>query len=147
VDYTLVVPSDAPVMLDVDSGDVDTRSLDGPLTVRIGHGELVVENHGASLVAEVDSGRVRGRNLESTDLTIATVEAPVDIVLESAPVNLLVESVTADITIVVPSLAYQIDVSSEDGKVEVMGLQNEQSVPRHIEVYSDSGDIDVLGSR
>jgi hypothetical protein len=123
--YSVAVPDNVPVTVNVAHGDVR-------LAAYRGSAHLATQGGGISVDAFC------GFVLEAT-----AKQGDVDVATACSPERLDLRSDSGDVRAVVPPARYRIDADSSSGRVDVRGLDAADDAPWEIRALSGSGDVSV----
>lgn len=158
VDYLVTLPTAVPVTgrmgsgslevsgmssvdVEVGSGPIELRGIDGPVTARTGSGPVELADITGRVDVESGSGRIEGRDLSSRDVTARTNSGGVELeLLESGSVR--VETGSGGIDLTVPRAAYRVDADTGSGSTEIE-VDRDPAAERSLELSTGSGGIDV----
>jgi Putative adhesin len=142
-EYLLTKPD---VKRTVENGVLTLKSSCGPLFLLDCSTDLRVEvPQGVAVRASVDTGRVTGTDLASSDVRVNTDVGEVRLALSTTPDRVEAKSDVGDIELELPDAVYAVDADSDVGATDVHGIVQDDRSPRTITATSDVGDVSVTG--
>lgn len=141
--FTIRVPRATQVAVDVSSGDVTVRDLDGRVRIDASSGEVRAEGVRGPLRAEASSGDIdvvgfRGRRVDAQ-----ASSGEVHVSATRPPRSVRAVASSGDVTIVVPDVAYRVTVETSSGDQNVL-VRQDPDARRSIEAKASSGDVTVV---
>jgi hypothetical protein len=141
--FTVRVPRSTRVAVDVSSGDVTVRELDGAVVVDASSGEVRAENLRGPLQVEASSGDVDVAGFRGDRVSAKASSGEVKVSATRPPRLLRAEASSGDVTIVVPDVVYRVTVDTSSGDQNVL-VQQDFDARRTIDAKASSGDVTVI---
>lgn len=146
VDWHIVVPPDLAADLNTDSGNIRAAGIVGALHVKTGTGNIDLAHLVApSITVETGTGDIRGQHLECQQFRGETGLGDLELELTARPRSVWGNIGTGDIVLNLPGGAYDLDLETGLGDVELAGVRNDSSADAALNLNTGLGDIDVNG--
>jgi DUF4097 and DUF4098 domain-containing protein YvlB len=144
VAYTITVPRDLPITVDLDNGRLTLRDLDGAITADGDNGRIELLRLGGELRITNDNGRIEGSGLRSPIVDTDTDNGRTSLIFAEAPDFVTATSNNGGIAIVVPDDGdpYRVDARTDNGSTDV-GITTDPTSDRSITVHTDNGSATV----
>lgn len=142
-DLTLSVPPDLGADVSSGSGNVSAQGLTGGAVLRSGSGNVRVERLSGALSLRSGSGNITGGPLASTQVQARDGSGNVELAFSGPPDSVTVTDGSGNITVVLPAgVAYDVVATSGSGRTDI-GVINDPSSPRRIDLHTGSGNVRV----
>jgi len=115
------------------------------LTARVTTGSVDLDGLGGNLYVSSAAGTIRGTSLTAAGATLVVDVGDVDVSFARAPDELAVRVATGDVTLRVPSGAYDLDIRVDRGSVDTRGVTDEAGAASLISVTVDAGAVTIIG--
>lgn len=138
---SLEVSGMASVDVEVGSGSVNLRGVDGPVTARTGSGPVDLTDVGGPVDVETGSGSIDGRDLRAGKIKAHANAGAVRLELVD-PRSVRVETGSGRIDLTVPDDRYRVDAESSAGDTEI-GVETADEARRVLELSTGSGRVEV----
>lgn len=146
VDWHIVVPPDLAADLNTGLGDIRVSGLVGALTIETGSGDIDLAHLVApSITVETGTGDIRGQHLECQQFRGETGLGDLELELTARPRSVWGSIGTGDIVLNLPGGAYDLDLETGLGDVELAGIRNDSSADAALRLHTGLGDINVNG--
>ncbi len=142
--FDVRVPQEVSTRISVDSGSIDLKRIEGPMTLSADSGNIKLEGVKGELDLSVDSGKITGDvtsevcygDVDSGSLSLRFHETPrkVDVSADSGTLRLEV-----------PKGAYDIATSVDSGSRNIDNVTDDPDAPNAIRADVDSGKITIKG--
>lgn len=158
VDYVVTLPTTVPVSgrigsgslevtgmssvdVEVGSGSITLREVDGPVAAHTGSGSIELAGIGGRIDVDSGSGRIEGSALRAAEVTAHTESGGVELELLS-PRSVRVDTGSGGIDVTVPPGRYQVEAETGSGSEEI-DVARDPDAPRSLRLSTGSGGIDV----
>lgn len=138
---SLEVSGMASVDVEVGSGSVNVRGVDGPVAARTGSGPVELTDVGGPVDVETGSGSIDGRDLRAGEVRAHANAGAVRLELVD-PRSVRVETGSGRIDLTVPDDRYRVDAESAAGRTAI-GVETDDEARRVLELSTGSGRIEV----
>ncbi|OLF18211.1 DUF4097 family beta strand repeat-containing protein [Actinophytocola xanthii] len=142
IDYELVVPEGVRVDGAVDSGHAEIRGA-GEVNLRASSGDVTVEDVRAPVNVEVSRGNVTLDRIAGT-AQVRAASGNVSVGLAAAH-DVRVDASSGNVEVTVPDAAYRLDADAGGGHLD-SDIQDDRSATHHLDLHTDSGNIEVRRS-
>jgi hypothetical protein len=143
VDYEIQVPAGFAVDVEIGSGEVRVRAVDGPVDVDASSGDVQVEDVSGELTLHTASGTVSGDEVDSAVVRASTSSGDVRLDL-LAPREVVAGTGSGEVEIAVPvGRAYRVETDTGSGS-ETVDVPVDPDAPGSIRATTGSGDVTVL---
>lgn len=143
VDYELMVPRRIEMNLESDEGDVDVNNTEGPMSIEVDEGDVVLESVSSDdLEIRVDEGFVDVNDVEGTSRSYWKMETDEGTIrIENAVVSEM-DIGTDEGEIIAENIEVEeFWLSADEGDIEIDFLPAEDGDYR---IQTDEGDVDVI---
>lgn len=144
VDWTIEVAENATIELKTAAGDILISNLNGQVTATSNAGDITVEQLGGVVSLESSAGDISGLNLQSADFTANTSAGDISLTFAVAT-QIAAESGAGDIFVAVPEGAWNLDIWSGAGDVNLFNVEDQPGAERSLQANTGAGDIQVTG--
>ncbi|MFI5844400.1 DUF4097 family beta strand repeat-containing protein [Catenuloplanes sp. NPDC051500] len=132
------------VDLELDSGSITARGVDGTVRARVESGDVSVSDVTGTTDLQAQSGRVEGRGLAGP-VTASAESGDVDLTL-SAATSVTASAESGELTVRVPAGSYRVQTSAESGDVDVTNVPNDPAATIVLNLRTESGDLSLLSA-
>jgi hypothetical protein len=140
VDSILEVPRDTSVRVATGTGDLRAENLEGGADLSAGTGDLRAVGVRGPLRLSSETGDV---HVEAPSSAVVARTSTGDIRIEGTrPGTIDAQADTGDIHLIVPDLAYAVDVRTDTGD-ETVDVRRDDASPRELRAHTDTGDVYV----
>jgi hypothetical protein len=142
IDYELVVPEGARVDGAVESGNAEVRGV-AEVNLRSSSGDVTVDDVEGAVNVEASSGNVTLDRIGGTaQVQASSGNVTVDL---AAAQDVRVDVASGNVEVTVPDAAYRVDARTDSGAVD-SDIQDDETAQRHLDLHTESGNIQVRGS-
>jgi Putative adhesin len=130
------------------SGDVDARSLTGPVDLYDGSGNVSITHLSGRLLLSDSSGNIMGTALSAGNVRATDGSGNINLVFTRPPRDLRVDDASGNISVALPSgYAYKVSTDSRSGSSAVgPAVLRDSDSPNVIDLNDGSGNIAVSSS-
>lgn len=142
VTYDVEVPSDLPVVLDVDNGAVDVSGVDAAVEINADNGSVRLADVGGPIVASTDNGRVEGTSLRAQTVRAESDNGRVTLNFVAAPMTVEATTNNGSVEVVVPNTdeTYRLSMDTANGREEE-SVRVDPASERSLILRSDNGSV------
>jgi len=115
------------------------------LTARVGTGSVDVDGLSGPLFLTCNAGSIDGRALASDQATVEVDVGDVGLRFRQRPTDLAATVATGNVTITVPSGAYDLRLEADRGSIDTRGVSADPAASEVISVSVGTGNIDIIG--
>jgi len=145
VKYTITVPSNVDVVVNNDDSRVTVSNIDGNVEVDADNGRVVLAGVSGTVVVSSDNGRVEGSGLSGPSADVSSDNGRVELSFTAAPERVNASSDNGSIDIALPDVeeGYNVDMNTDNGSEDLIGVANDPTSGRTVIARSDNGSITI----
>lgn len=142
VDYTIEVPADVTVVVDVGNGSVSVRGVDGDVDASAGNGGVDLDDVGGRVDADAGNGGVTGTALRAEVVDASAGNGSVRLSWLVEPRRVDARAGNGSVELVVPEsrVAYQVDFDSGHGSVDTQ-VRTDPTSERTLTARAGNGSV------
>lgn len=142
VDYEVLVPRDAAVVVDSGAGDVEATGLTAGVDLESSAGEVSARRVGGRVRMASSAGDVTGEELTAAAVDATSSAGSVELDHARAPDRVAADSSAGDVRVLLPGGPYAVDAETSAGDEDVTVRQDSEARAT-VRVRSSAGDVVV----
>ena len=141
VDYEVLVPRDAAVVVDADGGDVEAAGLTAGADLQSSAGDVTARRVGGERIRLASSaGGVTGEELTASAVDATSSAGSVELDHARPPDRVAAESSAGDVRVLLPGGPYAVDADTSAGD-EDLTVAQDPGAAATVRVRSSAGDV------
>jgi hypothetical protein len=144
VKYTIEAPSDIEVRTGTDNGRLTVHRVDGPVELQADNGSIDVADLPGDLTLAANNGSITGTRLTAANVLADTDNGSITLDFAAPPTTVDARSDNGRVEVVLPQTedSYSLDIDTDNGQ-ESGDIRTDPTSSRQITLRSDNGDVTV----